>query len=157
MHLAADGFCPRQFLIRISFLGDQLPANRRCCQACVEPLGLEGGIRLTLTIDNAADIDEQVGQVFFALLASARGKAIQTPDPTAKLMRPFADRASIPDQLAFGAALPLVAKESNRASHEPSPFTPFQLLNRSLQILLDRVREFHENGSSMSKDAILLG
>jgi hypothetical protein len=157
MHLAADGFFARQFLVRVSLLGDQLPTNRRCCQSRVQPLRLKRGIRLTLAIHNATNVDEQLGQMFFALSASPCGKRIETPDAASQFMRSFADRASIPAQLAFGAALTLIPEQPNRASHEQPPFTTFHLSHRRLQILLDRIREFHENSSSMSMEAILPG
>jgi hypothetical protein len=71
----------RQFVITVAELSDQLAANFRCRQACVQTVCAKLRIGLTLPIHDGSDIAKQVRQMFFTALATSRRERINTDDP----------------------------------------------------------------------------
>ena len=65
-----DGLCFWQLCVAIAFVLDELAAHLCGCQARVKPMVTKLGIRLTLTINQGANIFKQLGQMHLRGLAS---------------------------------------------------------------------------------------
>ena len=115
----------RQLLVAVSVLLYQLVADLLGAQTRIEPRGAEGGIGLTLGINDSFDILKQVGQMIFSTLSTSLRKCIDT------FMGSFSYRGSIPPELLFGFSLSTVTEFFDGFSHKDSPLAAMQLL-RSL-------------------------
>jgi ABC-type sulfate transport system substrate-binding protein len=105
---------------------------------------------LALAIHDRLDVRQQLGQVFLTAFTAARRESIETRDTGSQFVQTLANGAPVPTKHALGSTLAFGSQQTNRSCHEQASITTLKRLNASLQVVLDSVRQFHENGSSVS-------
>ena len=122
----ADGLHGRKVGIRIAFLDNQLPSDFGRAEPGIQAVGAKLGIGLTLAIDNALDIGEEVGQMDFDPLAATGGKSVLNRDAAFEFACALANCDAAPPQFTFRPPLTTRSEFFDRASHKDTAGTAFE-------------------------------
>ena len=82
--------------VLVTLLGDELAADLSGAYTCIQTLGAERGIVLTLAINESSDVSEEMRQRHFGPLAPPSGKGLETNAATLECMRAFSHGAPVP-------------------------------------------------------------
>jgi hypothetical protein len=118
VQLRPDRLHRRQFLVGVPLLGEQLAAHLGGGQPRVQARRAEGGIGLTLPIDDGRDVRQQPGEPRLRPLAAPQGAGVDDGDPARQRARPLADRPPVPAAFALGPPLPARPQRARRPRHE---------------------------------------
>jgi len=130
-------------------LGDELAADLGGAQPGRQTCRTKRRIRLTLTLDERFEIDQQVGQMVFRPLPTTGREGVQTGETTGELMQAFAKRPTIPAEFAFRTPLAAETSLFDGPCHEDPAGTAFQSLGRVNEQCLESIGSFHEGPSSL--------
>jgi len=130
IEFGGDGVDSGAVVLSVALVDDQVSAHFRRAPARIETAGPALGVGLTLAIDNGADVEQQVREMDFHRLATARRKGLEAGEPTLQFRRPCANGHTAPPEFTFCAPLAPSPQFFAGAGHKQPSGTALEGLRR---------------------------